>query len=109
MTKKKSKNACSKCHSPPMGKKCSGLKGAADEVAMDLAGKNDSAGLLKNCKSTSKQIQKQCKQSSQAPPPARNLTNLLKTVTRHLPRRSRFLSGNRHQYKTCFPLLGRHL
>ena len=68
MTKKKSKNPCSKClvrHSPPTGNKCSGLKGAIDEVAMDLDGKNDSAGLLKNCKSTSKKIQKQCKQPSQ--------------------------------------------
>ena len=70
MTKKKSKIPCSKClvrHSPPTGNKCSGLKGAVDEVAMDLDGKNDSAGLLKNCKSTSKKIQKQCKQPSQAP------------------------------------------
>ena len=68
MTKKKSKNPCSKCmvrHSPPTGNKCSGLKGAVDPVAMDLDGQKDSAELLKNCKSTSKKIQKQGKQPPQ--------------------------------------------
>ena len=67
MTKKKSKNPCSKClvrHSPPTGNKCSGLKGAADGAAGNI--ESDGAGLLKNCKSTSKKIQKQCKQALQA-------------------------------------------